>query len=149
MKSIVFLARDAHTKVEGTSMKHLLDSMRQIPTKTHRDRASSQPEERLLGPGVSHKKFPESAPIDEKEKERSFEEACGYSPTSVIHAAPRKRTALLIQRSSQGGTTWPLATPDWTSNRKLAQRQISYPGQMQKISAGANTFTHAELLLGT
>ena len=29
MKTIVFLARDAHTKVEGTSMKHLLDSMRQ------------------------------------------------------------------------------------------------------------------------
>ena len=55
MKSIVFLARDAHTKVEGTSMKHLLDSMRQIPTKTHRGWASNQPEERLLGPGVSHK----------------------------------------------------------------------------------------------
>lgn len=65
---------------------------------------------------VSHKKFPESAPSMKRKRKKCFEEACGYCPTSVRHAAPQKRTALLIQRSSQGGITcphwnhWPLLT---------------------------------------
>ena len=102
--------------------------------------------------GVSHKKFPESAPSMKRKRKKCFEEACGYCPTSVRHAAPQKRTALLIQRSSQGGITcphwnhWPLLTGQAAGQAGPKAAILLRPDA--KISAGANPFTHAELLLG-
>lgn len=90
--------------------------------------------------------------INEKEKEKMFWGSMWYRPTSVRHAAPQRASYWYkghhrVESLVPHWNHWPL----WlgTSSRKLAQRQPSYSGQMQKYQLVQTHFYSCRIAVGS